>query len=290
MRAVAGVSRRSGAAPAGGMDRRNRELPQDAPQPRPRADPCRRSLRHAACAISSAPTPAAFCRCSNQHDFTFLIEDPATVWNLGPQRYPQIADALPAAHAAAGQARHRHQHRRALSGRLSHQSNRPARNCFNWCTCLGLVPACRPVLREFSILARICRSCPRRRPGHPLGTNQAIELKIVFEARSRRAVDRSCHGGWARPGRWATPNTVWLPPGPHTVEPGMQPAPAHLVDLNATLKAASAIAEGFEFAYDSNSRALAKLDRLRNDADRRRTIHPRLRGLDTRTCPAANTS
>src|ERR1700683_3552687 len=24
-------------------------------------------------------------------DFTFLIEDPATVWNLGPQRYPEIA-------------------------------------------------------------------------------------------------------------------------------------------------------------------------------------------------------
>ncbi len=28
-----------------------------------------------------------------QHDFTFLIEDPATIWNLGPQRYPQIAAA-----------------------------------------------------------------------------------------------------------------------------------------------------------------------------------------------------
>src|SRR4029077_12105714 len=27
----------------------------------------------------------------DEHDFTFLIEDPATVWNLGPQRYPQIA-------------------------------------------------------------------------------------------------------------------------------------------------------------------------------------------------------
>jgi len=25
------------------------------------------------------------------HDFTFLIEDPATIWNLGPDRYPQIA-------------------------------------------------------------------------------------------------------------------------------------------------------------------------------------------------------
>jgi hypothetical protein len=26
-----------------------------------------------------------------QHNFTFLIEDPATIWNMGPQRYPQIA-------------------------------------------------------------------------------------------------------------------------------------------------------------------------------------------------------
>ncbi|MEO7650974.1 MAG: hypothetical protein ABIZ80_10945, partial [Bryobacteraceae bacterium] len=26
----------------------------------------------------------------DQHDFTFLIEDPATVWHLGPQRYPEI--------------------------------------------------------------------------------------------------------------------------------------------------------------------------------------------------------
>ena len=28
----------------------------------------------------------------DQHDFTFLIEDPATIWNLGPQRYPKIAE------------------------------------------------------------------------------------------------------------------------------------------------------------------------------------------------------
>jgi hypothetical protein len=26
-----------------------------------------------------------------QHDFTFLVEDPATLWHLGPERYPQIA-------------------------------------------------------------------------------------------------------------------------------------------------------------------------------------------------------
>ena len=28
----------------------------------------------------------------DQHDFTFLIEDPATIWNLGPERYPKIAE------------------------------------------------------------------------------------------------------------------------------------------------------------------------------------------------------
>ncbi len=28
----------------------------------------------------------------NRHDFTFLIEDPATLWHLGPERYPGIAE------------------------------------------------------------------------------------------------------------------------------------------------------------------------------------------------------
>ncbi|MGH9593842.1 MAG: hypothetical protein ACRD5L_12180, partial [Bryobacteraceae bacterium] len=39
-----------------------------------------------------------------KHNFTFLVEDPATIWNLGPQRYAQIAaryqplvDAIPGA-------------------------------------------------------------------------------------------------------------------------------------------------------------------------------------------------
>jgi hypothetical protein len=36
--------------------------------------------------------PRACCRCSSSHSFTFLIEDPATVWNLGAQRYQAIAE------------------------------------------------------------------------------------------------------------------------------------------------------------------------------------------------------
>src|SRR5262249_13629896 len=36
------------------------------------------------------------------HDFTFLIEDPATIWNLGPQRYGQIAQRYNGLTPAAG--------------------------------------------------------------------------------------------------------------------------------------------------------------------------------------------
>ena len=44
------------------------------------------------CTTRSARTRrVCSCQVGRTHDFTFLIEDPATVWNLGPQRYPQIA-------------------------------------------------------------------------------------------------------------------------------------------------------------------------------------------------------
>lgn len=44
------------------------------------------SMRDALGADVSATLPLL-----DQQDFTFLVEDPATVWHLGPQRYPEIA-------------------------------------------------------------------------------------------------------------------------------------------------------------------------------------------------------
>ena len=40
-----------------------------------------------------ADTPRLPCRSCHLIDLTFLLEDPATIWNLGPQRYPQIASS-----------------------------------------------------------------------------------------------------------------------------------------------------------------------------------------------------
>jgi hypothetical protein len=66
----------------------------------------------------------------DQHDFTLLIEDPATIWNLGPQRYPQIA--------ARYQPLTTHTTKRPSISTSSNATrtspnNRPARNCSSWC-------------------------------------------------------------------------------------------------------------------------------------------------------------
>jgi hypothetical protein len=41
--------------------------------------------------LGLAIAPAAICKVSGPSVVIPLIEDPATIWNLGPQRYPQIA-------------------------------------------------------------------------------------------------------------------------------------------------------------------------------------------------------
>jgi hypothetical protein len=60
----------------------------------------------------------------------------------------------------------------------------------------------------------------------------------------------------------ADDETVWLPPGPHSVEAGIPRSGVRLVRLNADLKTARAIsATSIEFSYQSAGRAIAVLDR-----------------------------
>jgi hypothetical protein len=55
--------------------------------------------------------------------------------------------------------------------------------------------------------------------------------------------------------------TLWLPGGVHIVTPGGDPALARLLHLSADLLSARGLADGFEFEYQSRSRAIALLDR-----------------------------
>ena len=76
-------------------------------------------------------------------------------------------------------------------------------------------------------------------------------------------------------------NTVWLPPGPHRVEPADHTAGVHLVRLNADLKSARVLSgSGIEFSYQSSARAIAILDRL--------PLHLQIDGSDV--APGATTS
>ncbi len=56
--------------------------------------------------------------------------------------------------------------------------------------------------------------------------------------------------------------TLWLPPGPHTVEPATDSPAPHIVDFNGDLHSADRSAKStIDLSYESPSRAFAMLDR-----------------------------
>jgi hypothetical protein len=196
----------------------------------------------------------------NQHDFTFLIEDPATIWNLGPQRYPQIAAAYDPI--------------TPRKDKLAIDINIVERY-------QDVYPTKQQTGTElFQLVHLSSNSFPRvalyfensiLKQDLPFLPSAASTVTRVEQSGARLSIESKRGVGvpWAGPanvdGRpWPVRNakTVWLPPGLHTIEPGKADSvPGHLIDLNATLKAASTRPNGLEFAYDSSSRALARLDR-----------------------------
>ncbi len=197
-----------------------------------------------------------------QHDFTFLIEDPATIWNLGPQRYPEIA------------ARYR-----ALTDRTEklaidinvverYQDVYPTKQQTGseLFALLHLASAAFPrvaVYFENSILT----------PDLPLLPSAAAPVqraerapgekgdKLVID--SREGVGALWTGPALVDGRpWPVESdtVVWLPPGSHSIQPAAVKPVLRLVDLNAELDSAAAVPGGMEFAYRSSARALATFE------------------------------
>jgi hypothetical protein len=196
----------------------------------------------------------------DQHDITFLIEDPATIWNLGPQRYPQIA--------AAYEPLTTRQDRLAIDINIveRYQDVYPTKQQTGTelFQLLHLSSAAFPQVAlyfENSLLKEDLPFIPSAASTvtrlEMTGTRQAIE--------SQRGLRVPWHGPALVDGRpWPVRDTqvLWLPPGAHSIEPGTEPAPAAMTDFNGLLQSATPTAHGFEFAYESTSRALAKLDRV----------------------------
>ena len=194
-----------------------------------------------------------------QYNFTFLVEDPATVWHLGPQRYSEIA--------------RRYQTLTRRTEKLAVDINVVERY-------QDVYPTKQQTGAElFQLLHQAARSFPRVAlyfensilpPDLALLPAAATAVSRAERIGSKLSVESPYPVGvlWKGPalvnGRlWPASDgsRVWLPAGPQVVEAAPQEPPVRLLDFNGDLRMAGSLPDGLELAYYSSSRALALLDR-----------------------------
>jgi hypothetical protein len=194
-----------------------------------------------------------------QHDFTFLIEDPATIWNLGPQRYPQIA----ARYAPLTPA----QEKLAIDLNIveRYQDVYPTKQQ----TGAELYDLVHTAVNSFPRVALYFEYSISRHD-LPLLASSAAAVERAGQVNGKLAVEsrRGVGVPWigpalvdGKPWPFASGTTVWLPKGPHAIEPAPQAPPMRVLDFNGDLKMAEATPTGIEFAYQSSARAMAVLER-----------------------------
>ncbi len=195
----------------------------------------------------------------DRHDFTFLIEDPATVWDRGPERYPEIAKRY--------QPLTRRAERLAIDINIveRYQDVYPTRQQTGT-ELLRLVHLASLAFPRVTLYAEHSLVPP------DLGLlpSAAAAVRRV-EWVGPKLVIESAHGvgvPWQGPARvdgrpWpvTSPELVWLPAGAHALEHGAEPPPLRLLDFNGDIDTALCRPHGIEFAYRASSRAFALIDR-----------------------------
>ncbi len=221
-----------------------------------------------------------------QRKFTFLIEDPATTWNLGPERYQTLAakyaeltphreklaidlniveryqDVYPTKQQTGAELFQLVHHAAAGFARVAlyfESSLRPAD--------LGLLSSAAAAVRRFEIS----------------GAKTLVESDYGAGVPWDGPADVDGHAWPASDGK-----TVWLPAGAHTIEKGSERPGSRLLRLNGDLKTARLSGDkGIEFTYASSSRAIAVLSapprRIRIDGVEQ---PPKLAGPNTLMLPS----
>jgi len=196
-------------------------------------------------------------------DFTFIVEDPATTWHLGPERYPEIASRYAA--LAGGQ--------QSLWPRLAVDINIVERY-------QQVYPTKKQTGGEFAQLIQMAGRSFSRVVLYFEQSVAPVDYEILAAAsaagtRAERSetgllveADRAAGVRWkgslkldGRPWPATDGETAWIPAGRHLLESGPAATPLRLLYLNAELLDARALEDGIEFAYQSPARAAALVDR-----------------------------
>jgi hypothetical protein len=195
-----------------------------------------------------------------KHAITFLVEDPATVWHLGPQRYHAISERYRSLTS-------RHE-KLAIDLNIvnRYQNVYPTKQQ----TGIELLQLIRNAAANFrrvalyfenSLLAPDLNLLPSaaagaatlERSGSSYEVNSVIGVGIPWKGSA--AVDGAA---------WPVMDgeTVWLPAGRHTVEGSAASTGLRLMRLNGDLQGARIVSPAaIEFSYQSSGRAIAILDR-----------------------------
>lgn len=196
----------------------------------------------------------------DSHAFTFLIEDPATVWNLGAQRYQAIAEKY----------RPLTSHRERLAVDINivdrYQDVYPTKQQ----TGTELFELVHSAAANFSRVALYFENSLLT-PDLPLLPSASAAVSRIERTGEKLTVNSAAGVGLPWKGAamvdgrlWpaADDSTVWLPAGAHTVEPSRARTTARLLRLNGDLRSARALADGrIEFSYQSAAHAIAIFDR-----------------------------
>ena len=202
----------------------------------------------------------------DRHSFSFLIEDPATVWNLGPQRYPEIAKRY--------QPLTPHAERLAIDINIvdRYQDVYPTKQQ----TGAELFALIHVASTAFPRVALYFENSILKPDLALLAASSAVVSKysVTSYSKDRRRISIESPMGvelnWTGEGAlvdgkpWpALSATVLnLPAGSHIVESAARRDAICLIDLNGNLLSAS-IESGrrVTFEYSSESRAIARFDR-----------------------------
>ena len=190
-------------------------------------------------------------------DFTFLIEDPATIWHLGPQRYPEIAaryaGITPRPEKLAIDVNIVERYQDVYPTKMQ-----TGTELFSLIHTAGQVFARVALYFEFSIAGPDWALLPSAASFVSKADRNGTKLTID----SRSGVGVPWKGPAAVDGKpWPVgKDVVWLPAGKHSIEPSTTRIPLRLIDLNADLRSAAVSPTGMSFSYESSGRAIARFD------------------------------